>query len=528
MKIGQYIHWRYSNYLKHGLSVDEYQGTDPSAIFAQQKTQLLNSLKAPNNKESLRASLEEQINFFFDPTPASIITGYTPEETKRIQEYLISIVKQTVLKFHPKTFSKAMADFSTLRATATGGGSITLADGTTEEWAKIRKAANFNREGQKWTTSVALKRRVLQLFAQRDKMTGKLSKADTNFLEALSALEKDYDILVNEVQNATSNKQMLFSTNRIRSDGTVENIGSFAKAVQNLIDMTKNITNQELQGAIGEIVPAVSQWAWEAFQNKTTDEILNLLDGLNQDFVVDAISGQIKGQQTSTKIALSSKVLGTRKFQTGVQAQIGDTKLNTSATEDKVDIQLNLPNNSKINASVKNVDLGTGFNISILKGANLITYIQDYPVFANHYLNVTANIHRSWDRAPKNIIHQAHEALKMTIALHALTGNLWAQKKDGAVFKTGTAEIFIVNDVSQAKGHFKVYFMSDLMKALANNINYLTIKDFNENKSYYSNKWVGTQQHNMKFAWARVANILAQMRVQKLLVSISPEILNAI
>ena len=527
MRIGDYVHWRYSNYLQHGLSVDGNEKANPDVIFNSQKTQILNSLKTIDNKDTVKRTIEQQINFFFDPTPQSIHTGYTAQEVEQIQKYLISIVEQTIKDLKPN-LKKALVDYQTLEAKSTGGGSITLADGTTEEWAKIRKAADFNREGQTKTTIFALKRRILQLIAQRDKMANMVkSVADQRFLKGLDDLENKYKALFAEVKNSSSNKVLFYKDNRIRSDGTIENAGDFAKDMQNLINMTKHITNIEAQGIIGEVVPVVSQWAYDNFANKKMSEILSFLDNMNQKAVIDVIKKQVKGQETSVKIPMASKVLDAKKFKTNnnVQAQIRDIKLNTSATQDKVDIQLNFPDDEKINASVKNINLRSGHNINILDGANLITYIQDYPVFANHYLNVTANIHRGWDRAPRDMIQKAHETLKMTIALHALTGKLWAQFSDGSVSQTAQAEIFIVNDISNRHERFKVYFMSDLMQSLGENINYLKIKDFDENKSYYSNKWVGTQQHNMTSAWARISKILAQMRMQKLNVSISPKIL---
>jgi hypothetical protein len=47
---------------------------------------------------------------------------------------------------HPTVFTKAVANYTNLSAKA-GTGSITLESGVTETWAKIRKAADFNKKG---------------------------------------------------------------------------------------------------------------------------------------------------------------------------------------------------------------------------------------------------------------------------------------------------------------------------------------------------------------------------------------------
>jgi hypothetical protein len=35
MKVGDYIHYKYSNYLKYGISIDKSQSVDPNLIFNQ-------------------------------------------------------------------------------------------------------------------------------------------------------------------------------------------------------------------------------------------------------------------------------------------------------------------------------------------------------------------------------------------------------------------------------------------------------------------------------------------------------------
>ena len=114
-----------------------------------------------------------------------------------------------------------------------------------------------------------------------------------------------------------------------------------------------------------------------------------------------------------------------------------------------------------------------GRGINIFSGTSSLNFLQDYPIFANHYLNITANLGRlAFDQAPSGLIKQAHEEMKMTIALHALTGNVWGQSAGGAIGKTAQAEILVVNDTSNKYGQFKVYFMSDILNTISKNLRF--------------------------------------------------------
>lgn len=531
MKVGDYVHWRYSNYLSNGLTVNKGGGAEPINIFNKQRIMLLNSLKEAKHDEGTREQLERQINFFFDPTPAVLHTGFTPQQMANIKQFLDSLVNKTISSLRPKALGKAGYDRDTLNTHGTGGGSITLDDGSTESWARIRKSKSFRDAGGN-TTYYAVDRRIKQLCAQRDKLNAIASKSasDISFINGVDQLMRDYESLADEVskmveQETSGNVKGHFYMSGTQTAGirstkfSIDN--TFANRLQDLIDMTISVTDTELKGILGEVVPVVSQWAWSNFQDKSYAEIQEVMAGLDMNTTIDLFSQKAGvGQQTSKKITMASKVISTGGVSGNTQVQLGKAKLNTSYTQDKVDIALDLDGGETINASVKNVNLASGHNIGLLSGSNIVNFVQDYPTFANHYLNVTGNIGRGSDRAPGSAVKAAHEALKLTIALHAFAGGLWSEDRQGNVGKTAMAELFIVND-SSGHGHYKVYYISDLLEKVSKNLNYIKL----DIPMTHNNDWLGPHYNSLDHAWARVARMLGELREQKLEVSLDPAIL---
>ena len=139
MKVGNYIHYRYESYLRSGLNI--YGGTPPKpqAIFAAQRQKLLNDVlnrRADKEKANIKATLESQLNFFFNPQAVGAVQfGYTPQESWALQEKIISLCQEALGKL-----SVADIDWSTLKVKANGIKNVGIGRGELyEEFRKIRK-----------------------------------------------------------------------------------------------------------------------------------------------------------------------------------------------------------------------------------------------------------------------------------------------------------------------------------------------------------------------------------------------------
>lgn len=525
MKVGDYIHYKFSNYRGNGVTVDGGKSANPTQVFKNQKNAILESLpkRSAMNKSNIKTALEQQLNFFFDPKAKGTINmGYSADEVKQIQQMIISMCQSAI-----SGLGSASVNYSNLSATG-GSGSLS---------AEIADLNNLTRryasEGKN-TNRGAIYRKLQALINHRDTLLSSSKLEDRTFVNAVNKLQIEYNDLITDIESRLSRDAMgnivvatgYGSHKGIKTGGTFKFGGStnglshqnFIQTIQTLLDMSKKTTNGNLQGALGEFVPVASQYVYKMTMEKGLEECLADL-GANMSYHIDVIKGKITGDTRSRKTLDSSKVLS--KKGSGMETTIGDIKVSAGATQDKVDIVVDIPDNQTINASVKNYNLGKHSSIGILKGTSSLKYLQQYPYFTNHYLNITANTGRT-DPAPASLVQQAHDIAKMTLVLHALSGSVWGEQSDGSFGKSAQAEILVVNDTSSG-GNFKVYFMSDILNKIIQNIDLATVKGFTSN---YANYWVedykrGKEHLNRQCAYKRAANVLAQLHTQKLEVSIS-------
>jgi len=128
------------------------------------------------------------------------------------------------------------------------------------------------------------------------------------------------------------------------------------------------------------------------------------------------------------------------------------------------------------------------------------------------------------DDKPSSIdVAEAHRLMRLTIAAHALAGGLLGKRKDnGAIEHSQKAEILLVNDNSSKRG-FRVYFVSDLINKIIQNIDLITIDGYNN--PTWDNKWVsngmtGRMGKSVEAGFRRSMNVIAQMHKMKINVSI--------
>lgn len=525
MKVGDYIHYRFSNYRANGVSVNSGIKPNPNAVFKNQKNAILQSLPdRGGSKAVIKATLEQQLNFFFNPNANGVINiGYNAEEISQIQQSIINMCQSAI-----SGLSAAKVNYDSLNVY---GGNNQLS----QEIANLKNiTARWAKEGKN-TNKSAMYRKIKALVNHRAELMklskGQLQTADLNFIHQVENLVRNHKDVINDLKANLSKdingkviiREGFAGQKGVKTGGTfkyAEN-KTFIDEIRELLDMSKQTTNTSLQGALGEFVPVASQYVYKMMLEKGLNECLDELNS-NTSYHIDIIKGKITGDIRSQKVLDSSKVL-TKRGHTGITTTINDIEVSAGTTQDKVDIIADIPNNQTINASVKNYNLSGkyGNHIGILSGTSSLKYLQEYPHFTNHYLNITANDGRD-DPAPSSLVQQAHNIAKMTLVLHALTGAVWGKQSNGSYGKSAQAEILIVNDNS-TNGHFKVYFMSDILKNIIKNIDLATVKGFNSN---YTNNWVesykGEKGHkNRQCAYKRAANVLAQLHQQKLEVSIS-------
>lgn len=509
MKIGNYIHYRYENYLRSGLNIYGETPPSPQAVFAAQRQKLLNDVlnrRTDKEKATIKTTLEQQLNFFFNPQAIGAVQfGYTPQESQSLQEKIISLCQDALGQL-----SVADIDWTTLKVKSNGIKNVGIGRGELyEEFRKIRET-RLGREGQGTTTAVALSRRLKALMDLRDSLGTDVEDGSINeqFVTKMNKFQQNYESIIGDLVQVSNgaNKQTSIGLTKKKIVITDKN-ANFIKELQELIDDTKQMTIQQINGLLGEYIPVITQAVLTNVANKGLEDTLENLS-FSQELLIP-----VWGSQKSHKGLASTNVItkGATKGSSNLSLEttIADIPIKVGSTFDKVDIQLQIPDSTPINASVKNIRNRS--KIEILDGRSSLEFLQSYPEFANHYLNITAM--HPYD--PDTYVQQAHDTMKLTIALHALAGGDWAKASGSNTFSTNPmAEIFIVN----RRGHFEVYFMSDILENVANDLNLVDIKGFNS-VHRWENEYVGSIPM-IKAGYRRIANLLAQLHTQQLKVSI--------
>lgn len=517
-RVGMYIHYRYENYRAYGLSM-RGRGTPPSPSleFQKQRQRLLDTLgSAPDPSQKIM--LERQLNFFFDPTKKSIIDlGYSEQDASQIQQKIISLCEEAV-----GNLVNMAADINWGTLGTTKINNLSATKDLQKEFQLVKKTS-LGRDGQKFTTQDAIARRLKAFFDLRDQLAVevKKGKVDQYFLTKINQFESQYDTIIKDLVANVDGENVQTAAGKTHKRFNLEGQNAaFVDELQTLVDETRRFTTQYVNGLLAEYIPIITQQVYSQLVNNTLDKVLDMA------FTPELLGGHV-GNTRSRKGLLSTKVItkaGTAINQ-HTEAIIGDIKAKFGSTQNKVDIQLTLPDSTKVNASVKNIKKGDK-NFNVLNGTSILEFLQNYETFTNHYLNITA-CHPYEVGLTSGLLQQAHDTAKLTIALHALTGGSWGESAayKGTFTKDAQADMLIVNQRGATTGQFKVYYMQDILKRLSDNLNLIDVSGFNHVRRWH-NEWIGGPTPDYVKGFRRIADLLKQLHIQKLKVQLSTRALS--
>lgn len=507
--IGDYIHLSYDNYLKYSI---DYPDGDPGGqdtlsqaykLFNDQIRRIKHMAKSRKltGKTSLKQQLEFELNFFFNPTDQQYLDFFniTESEAKDMQTRIQQIFMNSVDK---KALDKALPNWGAndLSAYTVGNGNPIINDSELQSIIN-----NYGAQSTTRARKASMAARLIDLIKYRDKLADQIGSHE--IITKINNFQETYNDTIEDLMAEFGGKdrQKLLSDRK----STYLKETAMIRDLNELIQSLKRYSENNMLGLLGEYIPVITQYV---LANKANTEV----DTLIEDFVRNIKGETIVGNRRSKKMVDSSKFIGASKKRE--VANFYGIKSSVSNTQDKVDVYLEF-DGQKIPASVKNVSVAAT-DIHILSGSSILKYIQDYPDFSNHYLNITAT-HE--DRDPNaNIIYLANEATKLTIALSALRGGLLAKDADGNFIRGELAQIFVVNTHGTGQGAYKVYFIDDIIDNIAKNPAYIQIQDFN-NTRQWNNQYVVAKEGQSKSqaAYARISKMLAELNKFKLNVSIS-------
>lgn len=512
MIIGNYVHYSAEKYLKYGIDIPDYEirgnnyGLREAEASFQRQWNLLRKKAKTSMKEAERQYLETQLNYFFNPHDSKYLNtlGIGSEDTTAFYNSVIQLVQQCA----GKALNKARVNFNDL-------GAYVQSSSLTSDFQLQSQLNHYRGLSENKTTWNAIIKRMENLMVYRDSILTNRSKRAQDLVHRIQKLEEEYQMILKRVteisqmpSEAVERRQYLLQKNYFNSQG-------FIKELNEIIRETKTISNKRALGYLGEVTPLAIQYVLENNITKVTSSVVS-------DFQTSIKAIQHKGSEVSVKYVDSSKFISSWKQRQGKEKfNFAEKEVAMSWTQNKVDIDITTLSGNKIPASVKNIsDLDDSINI--LKGTSILKYAQDYPIFTNHYLNITADHLDGGFNS--QIEEKAHNLMKMTIGVGALAGGILQKNKDGSIRHGQMAEIFIVNTHGTGKGAYKVYYISDIIDAFLKDPSLLDIKDFNKIK-YWDNNWSGDQTPSYSRAWRRIAEILGDLNAFELNAQISKKAL---
>lgn len=504
-RIGDYIHYRYQNYLEHGTTRKGDESFDIGEIANAHRAAMLSFVNQRDSqkKKNIKSTLESELNFFYGNDFGNIADlGYTKDEQLEIQDMIIEGVQRAIAADHPNTDLSGV-NWRNLKALRTSEVQPVVAS----------KYGTFGQNDYTWTKAIENRLHELATIVDRSHPSGQvLSAAD---MQRVSDLQTQYDGIRSEIEQEVRDKKL--NPNAAYRKFMIagkESRKSFVSELNSLIGKARSAILSGVQGYLGEYVPVITQQVLHNYGRIQAEKLTReqLLAGLSA-------KGLVVGQDKSTRLLDSSKFMEGGTNSDSDAFWIGNINAKAQAKDDKIDMWLEMPDGEKIATSAKNVNLRSGYNVGVLSGASYLKMLQDYPTFANHYINITAEHGKDGGAPFVDDVRKMHQAMKVMIAAYALAGGLYGQNSQTGEFGHGQkAEVFLVNDNSGVNGNFTVYFISDIIK----NININTDLLFGYDNPEWENVFI-VSNSPYRAASRRCAMVLADIHAAKYKIGIAPE-----
>lgn len=517
-QLGNYIHWRYENYLRYGLSMNNngggYTEKAISGAVLLQRMKKATYRNVPGISAAEVASLEQQLSYFYG-TPHNNRT-ITAQERNNIVAALTQYIRQQV-----GGLANFTIDPNTLQVS----------------FPRVQGQRNYAPLSRSFTSIDGILNRIQELIARYNILRQSSDRNHRNMATQIRDFLDNYrnsnfeqqlqDLSQNPTQLAFGQMPMV-SLNDAPGQNYWNGIisSNFIDDLNDLIEHSYIVDARYVTGLVAEYMSVI-------MPNLCGQQISTNTRNLIRQFSTSISQGHV-GEQRSVKVILPERVFGAREVEMGSYTQSFGrnaqhrTTARVSNTQDKVDVVLTLGQN-RYRASVKNYPV-TSRHIRILTGSSLLKYLQMYPALGTHYLNITANgADRPEPRAPLVDVQAAHQAMLVALGTHALAGGIYGGRRNESgeldIQRIGTAEVLIMHwrDVANQRASFRVY---PIQQILHNIENYIDVEEFRHGPQIWNNRYI--QSANSKDAYARCIQILSDLHRQHLTVSLNTSALDRI
>lgn len=543
-KIGEYIHAKYNDYLWYGLNHTNKEHLasppNPYSVFRLQRNLILSQARAQglgNAKTNKRKELEGYLNYFWNPNSGfQKIAKDLNIHSDELLQHILEAVRQAKFSIYDFNFTSNLGVENLQSA-----GGFNKFNNLKNNSDMLQVKSIDDRLGKALSFLNNLTDKQKASFQNLDDLIAQANKLNNIWID----IKKDF---TNEQKKKRSFK---FQNNKnIENDLKLKNnnifnslkegnksIGGFIDEVNALVDSLKSYSISYLIGQIGELAPTI---IGRMIQQKTYKTEKELIDDIVKT-VLNPNNSNLMIQQTgfNSSVALMDKSnFAVQGLKYGLQEindqhyfrHFGKASADLRQTQDKVDFVIKMEDGESINTSMKNYNLSANSNpnITILTGRNILYYLQEYNLFMNHYLNITAVLKNEFSKN-KNVdksissysaqaepweIYEANKMLIYSLALKGIAGGVLKGKVDnGKISSVGSsaiAQVFVVNDNSGTTGHYKVYFIDDYINLLKSNYN--NLERFISSNIPYTKQWdqylINPEKPDINSAYARILKLL--------------------
>lgn len=523
--LGNYIHYRASNYLNYGVTMSHKKGavqeTDIENIIAEKRAALQLKFQA-EVEDKFKDQYQAQLDYLFgnEKDPGRLAQNIAQE--KSLEKEFAELVQQkfpgiivdyaTMSAEIPKIpGAKTLHKIDVLARRDKGGKHVKISfDKLQAELDNLKNNFQLNEIKNKYNEEERSKHM---------KLLKKIDKAMQIFLEEAKVQVGTNPAYTKVQKNKKTQTGLGFNLNHLKIKHK-----NFFNDLNDLIDLYNVLNKSVVQGILGEMSAA---FAGALLLGKSASEL--------KDFITESIkTGDKKSsagywQADFSSIFVNLAEIGNSKGWEYVDTENGGMVRAIMPTKDKVDFELTLPEGEKT-MSVKNYNLPKHANLTAMKGASFLTLIQNENQndFINHYFNITANHEEDEPESKKKLrehLDKMHLLIKQIILVNALTGLHISKAAFQGTDKVNmkSAEYFVVNDNSRP-GKFKIYSMSELLN-INLNIDQEGFTKFAKISGYNDPSWDNTWAKSS--AQERITKIILQAHQMKIYAGLSTSVLSA-
>lgn len=520
--IGEYVHLKAANYMRYGITRKKEQS--PTSQLAAFKTKLqTQAMIATLNKEQIQKLQDD-----YNSQTAILANALNNEEIEVIQKLILQSLDAKFGTNIPEEIKRTM-QFNFANGSI---GVVESVDGSVEKLKQVRQL-----DTTRYTFVDTVTKRITDLQTQIDRISDATTKE--NLQSLLNNAQSSLESAITSANGLTAKDQKIFGAalqGHNASDLIIPNDDA-KRVVSELRTIVALLQIPNLSNWLGEFEELIARYVSLKIQNVATNDIIQIFQkeiaslgsiqsaGSNNVKVEFSMGDLINLNQSSLQ-ELKKGEFKTTLINKHNKLEIG---LTSSATS-KADAYFNIETYGLVGASIKNINMSSARNISLVSGTPLLPFLMglNNSSMATHYLNILAehtddNI--SGLSSAKSI---AAEGLTYGFLYFALSGR-------GGGRTGGFADIFILNDSSNKSGNSaRIFDIGTLISGITK-LRKLNSVEINGDDAliYWQsvkllNNFVEDRGNQGASIQSRLSKLIAAAHKEKLSLSLSKDIFNSV